>query len=113
MAGLNCGTPSLGAWNLLKNGIDASISIEDYYTEKAIRELYYPTGSDPRIYAGESGAAGLAGFIAIMNDPKLRHLQEILTITSSSSILFINTEGITDYNSFQQIIRKNDGGTPF
>ncbi len=49
----------------IKTGTDASLKIKDEYAERAIRELYYPTKNDKRIIAGESRAAGLAGFLAV------------------------------------------------
>lgn len=96
MAGLNCGTPSLGAWDLLENGVDVSIRIDDIYSLQAIRELYFPSGSDERIISGESGAGGLAGFIAIMKENELKLVREELNIGKTTNILFINTEGARD-----------------
>ncbi len=103
MAGLNCGTPSLGAWNLLKNGMDVSIKIEDMYSRKAMRELYFPNGSDKKVISGESGASGFAGFIAIMKDVEFKPLQKELNINENTNILFISTEGATDINMFNKI----------
>ena len=52
---------------LLKNGTDYSLKIKDKYAKQAIRELYFPIGSDRRIISGESGAAGYAGFVVLIN----------------------------------------------
>jgi len=104
MAGLNCGTPSLGAWNLLKNGTDVSIKIDDKYSMQAMRELYYPIGSDKKIISGESGVGGFAGFIAIMKDDEFSSLQKDLNINQNTNILFISTEGATDINMFNHIV---------
>ena len=105
MAGLNCGTPSLGAWDLLKNGVDVSIKIDDRYSKQAIRELYYPNSPDNRIISGESGVGGLAGFISIMTEGKFELLQKELNICNTTNILFISTEGATDENTFNEIIK--------
>lgn len=107
MAGLNCGTPSLGAWDLLKSGTDVSIKIDDKYSRLAIKELYYPKGSDKQIISGESGASGLAGFIAIMKDDELSLLQKELNINQNTNILFISTEGATDIEMYNEIIKSN------
>ena len=107
MAGLNCGTPSMGAWDLLKNGTDVSIKIDDEYSKQAIRELYFPNGSDPKIISGESGVGGLAGFIAIMRENEFRPLLKELNINKKTNILFISTEGATDINVFNEIIDLN------
>ena len=108
MAGLNCGTPSLGAWSLLKNGADVSIKISDDYAKKAMRELYYPTADDKRIISGESGAGGFAGFLTIMNDGGYKAVKESLDINNNSNILFINTEGDTDKQIFEKIINNTN-----
>lgn len=104
MAGLNCGIPSSTAWEIIKNGVDASIKIKDFYAKKAMRELYFPTGNDEKIIAGESGVGGLAGFMALMNEPNLRDLKDKLGISSTSRILFFSTEGATDIDGFNEIV---------
>jgi diaminopropionate ammonia-lyase len=104
MAGLNCGTPSMGAWDLLKCATDVSIRIDDNYSRKAIRELYFPEGSDKRIISGESGAGGLAGFISIMEENEFIPLKKELNLNKDTNILFISTEGSTDKNIFNEII---------
>lgn len=104
MAGLNCGTPSLGAWDLIKNGADISIKIDDKYAEQAVRALYFPTASDRRIVSGESGAGGLAGFIAIMEEDEFSLVRKELNINQSTNILFISTEGATDIDMFNKTI---------
>ncbi len=103
MAGLNCNTPSLGAWDIIKHGADISMKLEDKNAIKAMRELYYPTGNDTRIIAGESGAAGLAGLLAILTDSKYEALKNKLMINANTRVLLINTEGPTDRKSFNKI----------
>ena len=105
MAGLNCGIPSLTAWDIIKNGADVSIKIKDNYAEQGIRELYYPDKDDERIIAGESGVGGFAGFIALMTRDDMKILREKLHISSTSNILFYNTEGATDIDNFNKIIK--------
>lgn len=104
MAGLNCGTPSSIAWDLIKNGSDISIKIDEAYAEQAMRELYYPIGTDKRIISGESGAAGFAGFLAVIHEKEFEPLRKKLKINQTTNILFINTEGSTDIDSFNKII---------
>ncbi|MFD2201462.1 diaminopropionate ammonia-lyase [Shivajiella indica] len=106
MAGLNCGIPSLSAWDIIQSGTDISIKIKDKFAEHAMRELYYPNGNDKRIIAGESGAAGLAGFFAIMTSGDLQLLKEKLEINPTTNILFYNTEGATDLDSFNKIMNQ-------
>ncbi len=104
MGGLNCGIPSLTAWNIIKNGSDAALRIEDSYAETAMRMLYYPDQNDEQIIAGESGVGGLAGFIAIMTDPRYDKLKKHLKITKDTNVILYNTEGATDIDSFNRIV---------
>lgn len=112
MAGLNCETPSLGAWDLLKNGVDYSIKIRDEYAKKAMRQLYFPSGGDPGIISGESGAAGFAGFLSILEETELAPVREQLKLNTRSNLLFINTEGDTDQAVFHQIIHEGAPDKP-
>jgi diaminopropionate ammonia-lyase len=104
MAGLNCGIPSSTAWEILQNGVDAVISIDDNFTKQAMRKLYYPNPTDTKITSGESGAAGVAGFLAIMQDEQYFSLKHHLNINNNSKILFYSTEGATDADMFAEII---------
>lgn len=108
MSGLNCETPSLGAWDLLKNGTDYSIKITDQYAKQAVRELYFPNGTDKQIVSGESGAAGFAGFLTIMNDSEFKPIKDGLGINENTRILFLSTEGDTDKQIFEQIVNDNN-----
>ncbi len=106
MAGLNCGTPSILAWNILKNGIDLFLSIHDDYAVKAMQNLYYPFKNDPQIFSGESGAAGLAGLIALSFDPNLKEIKETIGLNKDSRVLVFSTEGVTDPDTFDEIISR-------
>jgi diaminopropionate ammonia-lyase len=86
MAGLNCGTPSLVAWPLLREALDGFVAVDDAYAEDAMRQLA------PKVVSGESGAAGLAGLLAL---PKEAQGQDVL---------LISTEGDTDPESYRRIL---------
>lgn len=109
MAGLNCGIPSLTAWEILKSGVDAAMRVEDSFAEEAIRQLYYPQEHDPQVISGESGAGGLAGFLALMSDPHYHSLRQALGISPQTRILFYSTEGATDPHNFKAIIAAQKG----
>jgi diaminopropionate ammonia-lyase len=98
MAGLNCGTPSILAMEILKQGADAFMLISDQYTIDAIKYLNAPMPGDPYIASGESGAAGLAGLLALMTSKQLTNLRKNLNTGKDSNILVFNTEGVTDPN---------------
>ena len=65
MAGLNCGRPSIIAWPIVSQGIDAFIAIPDERAREAMRAL-----ARAGIVAGETGAAGLAGLIELLTGPE-------------------------------------------
>ncbi len=104
MAGLNCGTPSAAAWPLIRDGIDLFLAITDRFAVEAMRTCYHPTGTDPRLISGESGAAGLAALLALRTDDRLRPAAEWLPIGSRTRILVINTEGATDPAHFDRVV---------
>jgi len=104
MAGLNCGTPSLMAWPIIRDGIDLFLAITDDYAIQAMRQFYYPYGDDPHIVSGESGAAGLGALMALMQDKSLRAAKEKLGFGPESRILLFNTEGATDPVHFAQVV---------
>jgi len=105
MVGLNCGTVSKIAWKILKNYVYYSLAIPDAYTERAMRLFAYPIKDDKEIIAGESGAGGMAGLLAL-----LEHKEYIgkRILTSSSTALIINTEGDTDPCSYNKVISTKD-----
>ena len=100
MAGLDCGTVSTLAWEILKNSITCSISLKDSYTEDAMRALSNPLKDDPKIIAGESGASGLGALIALKRLKKYYNN----SLNENSNILIINTEGDTDKINYKRII---------
>jgi diaminopropionate ammonia-lyase len=108
MAGLNCGTPSPVAWPFIKAGFDMFMSVSDQFCVDAMQRYYNPTGDDRRIISGESGAAGLAGLIALFDSGSNRTIRNKLNLGEKSTILLINTEGDTDPVAFDTLVRKPD-----
>ena len=106
MTGLNCGTPSILAWEILKDGIDLFLTIPDEYAIKAMQDLYYPFKNDHQVFSGESGAAGLGGLIALSCNPELREIKKQIGLDNQSRVLIFNTEGVTDPDSFEERISK-------
>lgn len=107
MAGLNCGTPSILAFDILRNGVDAFLIIDDQYAIDAIKYLNAPLPGDFYIAAGESGSAGLAGLLAILNNDLLKELKKFLQIDKNSNILLFNTENVTDPELYDEIFRQS------
>jgi diaminopropionate ammonia-lyase len=101
MAGLNCGYPSLDAFDILSRSVDAFIAIPDVWAQRAMRHL---AAEDPQIIAGESGAASVAGLMALMEDPAYRPVREHIELGPASRVLVWSTEGATDPAAWQQIV---------
>ncbi len=91
MAGLNCATPSLIAWPVVARGIDAYLAVPDTRVPEAMRLL-----AADGIVAGETGAGGLAGMLALTQDPALAQAREALGLSAGSRLLLLCTEGATD-----------------
>jgi diaminopropionate ammonia-lyase len=104
MAGLNCGTPSLLAWPVLKADLDGFLAVDDDYARDAMRRFAGGRGGDPAVVSGESGAAGLAGLLALCQEGGLAAARRQLGLDAQARVLLINTEGDTDPVSYQRIV---------
>nr|HMR08275.1 pyridoxal-phosphate dependent enzyme [Polyangiaceae bacterium] len=99
MVGLNCGRPSLTAWPRLASGIDWFVSVDDDAARQAMRDL-----ADAAVAAGETGAACLAGFDALMADDDARAQ---LGDLSKATVLLVVTEGATDPGNFELVVGRS------
>jgi diaminopropionate ammonia-lyase len=100
MAGLNCGTPSLVAWPLIRDAVELFLAVDDDYAREAMQRLASGAGGDPKLVSGESGAAGLAGLLALQREESYARLK----LDAEADVLLISTEGATDPASYQQIV---------
>jgi diaminopropionate ammonia-lyase len=96
---LDCLRPSLPAFAILKDRVDAFISVADTYAAEAVRSLAAPAETDTAIRAGASGAAGLAGALAANTLAG----REAIDMNSDSTLLFIITESVTDEAEFRRL----------
>ncbi len=103
MAGLNCGTPSLNAWPLIRDSFRLATALSDECSREAMRQYYYPIGDDSRVISGESGAAGLAALMALVSGGSLEEAGRSIGIGPDSVILLFNTEGDTDPENFHAV----------
>ncbi|MBK1870661.1 diaminopropionate ammonia-lyase [Taklimakanibacter albus] len=101
MAMLECFTPSLIAWRILEKTADAFMTVSEEDAKQAMRALAFPKAGDPPVVAGESGAAGLAGLLAIVGDKDAR---AAIKLDKDSRVLVINTETATDPASYEAIV---------
>ena len=105
MAGLNCGRPSPVAWPTVSKGIDLFVAIEDHWTQKAMRML-----AEAGVVSGETGAAGLAGLLAVAAEGD-RRTRRSLGLTEEARVLLFNCEGATDPGAYSRIVG-GEGGAP-
>ncbi len=101
MAGLSCGEPSGLAWEILSEEATDYLTIPEELVAPTVRLLAKPLGNDAVVEAGESAVAGLAALIAAMEDPSLA---EKLGLSSTSRVLLIGSEGVTDAEIFSMIM---------
>ncbi|KAI0379443.1 tryptophan synthase beta subunit-like PLP-dependent enzyme [Hypomontagnella monticulosa] len=87
MCGMNCGTLSTTAWPVLRDGVDAAVTVEDIEAHDAVKEL-----EGRGIKAGPCGAASLAALRRVCKDAK----QE-LGLDDTSVVVLYCTEGPRDY----------------
>ncbi len=99
MAGLNCGTPSLVAWPILRDSVKLFLAITDSYAEEAMKQY-----ANEGIISGEAGASGLAALTALIHDPLLRETKKTMGLGAHCRILLINTEGDTDPENYHRIV---------
>ncbi len=104
MAGLACGEPNPRAWHVIMRLATAFTAVRDSVAEEGMRMLAHPSGDDPAVVSGESGAVGVGLLSHIMVDYELRDLKEALRLGRESKVLLISTEGDTDPEGYKRVI---------
>ncbi|MBN2135532.1 MAG: diaminopropionate ammonia-lyase [Acidobacteria bacterium] len=98
MAGLNCGTPSITAWEIIRDSADFFIAVSDDQAREAMRRY-----ADEGVVSGESGSAGLAALLAISEaQPDLFYA--INNNRRNTYVLLFNTEADTDPEMYKKIV---------
>jgi diaminopropionate ammonia-lyase len=103
MAMLECYEPSLVAWRIVSRVVDGFMMVAEEDAIRAMRYLAAPTGLDPPVVSGESGAAGLAGLLRVA---EWRLARSVLGLDTSSRVLLFSSEGATDPISYEQHVGK-------
>ncbi|WP_353987378.1 diaminopropionate ammonia-lyase [Ruicaihuangia caeni] len=98
MAGLNCGLPSILAWNDIVVAADTFVAVEDAAAEEAMRAL-----AGAGVVSGESGAAGLAGLIEIAEHGTAQE-RSAVGLHPDAVVLLVNTEGATDPENYERVV---------
>jgi diaminopropionate ammonia-lyase len=96
MAGLACGEPSLLAWQELDRAATAFMSIPDQAAIDTMRVL-----AAAGIVAGESGVAGLAGYLLAAADPGA---SAAIGLGLDSRVLAFSTEGASDEALYASLV---------
>ena len=90
MAGLNCGTPSMLAWPLISNGLDAALTLTEEDGIQAAHDL-----AALGIPAGPCGAAPLGALRAALTGPDASERRLHLGLDRESVVIMLSTEGST------------------
>ena len=101
MDGLVVELASAQAWEILKGGAFAFLTIPDEAAIDAIRLAAAGISDDYPVVIGETGIAGWAGFMAATRDENLR---KQLELDCNSRVVIIATEGATDPEVYQNIV---------
>lgn len=104
MAGLACGEVSLLAWQILDQGADAFMAIDDLAAAETMRLLAEGRYDDRPIVAGESAVAGLAGLLLAAREKDAR---QRLALDRESTVLVFGTEGATDPEAYRRIVGRS------
>lgn len=104
MAGLDCALASTTALAMLQRSVDAFFTIDDAWSLEAMRRLATPMGRDPVVVAGESGAASVAGLLALQGHGDLRPVREHLHLDERTRVLVWSTEGATDPDHWAEVV---------
>jgi diaminopropionate ammonia-lyase len=101
MAGLACGETSIIAWEILEEGASDFLTVTDDAAAACMRLLAQGAGDDPRVVAGESAVAGLAGLLCAVARPTRA---QALGLGAGSRVLLFGSEGDTDPALYEKIV---------
>ena len=104
MAGLDCGSVSSLAWDILYDNLIGCVSISDELSEKSMRAFAKPIKNDTKIESGESGASALAALIGLCEQNKYNTFKEKIGLNKTSTVLLFNTEGATDPDNYRSVV---------
>lgn len=105
MAGLCCGEPNPISWEILEQCATAFVSCSDDCAAKGMKILGRPQTEDTAIVSGESGAVTTGVLAELLENPRYRDYRDKLGLHKDSRVLVISTEGDTDRENYQNILR--------
>ena len=105
MDGLVVESASPQAWEILRAGAFAFLTVPDKAAVDAMRQAAAGVGGDPPLVIGETGIAAWAGCLAATRDEELK---QQLGLDAGSRVVIIATEGATDPEVYRHLV----GRTP-
>lgn len=99
MSGLNCGTPSLVAWPVLRDGVDLFCAVQDEVAREGMRVL-----AEVGIEVGECSGGGVGAALRLLGPDADPALRERLGVTPDARVLLFFTEGVTDPDAYDAIL---------
>jgi diaminopropionate ammonia-lyase len=109
MGGLRCGEVSPLAFEAAFPLVHAYLGVEDTWAFDAMRLLANPTAGDPAIEAGPSGAAALAGVLAVLRDADASAVKARLALGTRSTVVVVASEGVTDPALWREVMGRESG----
>ena len=106
MAGLNCGTPNLFTWPVLRDFAAQFAKCPDWVAELGMKTLAHPLAQDPRVVSGESGAVSAGLLVALLTMEAWQGYKDAMHLGPDSEILLFSTEGDTDPVNYARIVNK-------
>ena len=104
MACLAAAEASPLAWQVLERGGFAFLALDDDGAVEAMRRAASPSGDDPPLVLGESGAAALGGLMAVAGDAGAR---DALGLDEQARVVVIGSEGATDPDIYRRIVGRD------
>ena len=95
------------AWRVLERGAFAFMALDDSGAVDAMRRAAAPAEGDPPLVLGESGAAALAGLIAVAGDAGDAGARDALGLSEASRVLVIGSEGATDPDIYRRLVGRD------
>ena len=88
LSGLNCGTLSMLAWPLVRDGLDGAATVSDASVIEAAQAL-----TDMGVAAGPCGGSGAAAAKMLLTGPGSAERRAHLGVDETSTVLVVITEG--------------------
>ncbi len=104
MAGLCCGTPSILAWDIIKETADFFAICDDVVALDSMARLAQMRKPDQAIVSGESGAVTMGLIEKICMEKEYSEYLDLIGLNESSSVFFISTEGDTNPDLYDRIV---------